>query len=53
MKNLNYLMVHKLYQIFKIILNTSLKSEKVADNLSIKIYVSKIENRNKFKKKAG
>ena len=52
MKNLNYLMDHILYQIFKITLNTSLKKhETVTDNPSIMIYVNKIENRITFKLK--
>ena len=54
MKNLNYLMNHILYQIFKIILTTSSKKhEKVTDNPPIRIYVSKIENMITFKIKAG
>ena len=54
MKNLNYLMGHTLYQIFKIILRISLKNygEKTI-NPSIRIYVNKIENRITFKIKAG
>ena len=43
-------MDHILYHIFKNILNISSKKHKtVADNLSIKIYVNKIENRITFK----
>ena len=51
MKNLNYLMAHILYQIFKFTLNISLKT--VTDNLSIMVYVNKIENRITFKMKTG
>ena len=45
MKNSNYLMDHILYQIFKIILNISLKkhAEKTV-NPSLKIYINKVEN---------
>ena len=52
--NLNYLMDHIKYQIFKTILSIFLKkySENV-DNPSIKIYVNKIENRITFKIKTG
>ena len=56
MENLNYLTDHILYQIFKIILNISLKKhETVTDNLSVRIYVNKIkiESRITFKIKAG
>ena len=54
MKNLNYLMDHIMYQIFKITLNISLKKYKtVTDNLSIMIYINKIENRITFKIKTG
>ena len=50
MKSLNYLMGHILYQIFKIILNISLKKHgEEADNPSKRIYVNKIENRITFK----
>ena len=50
MTNLNYLMGHIQYQIFKIILNTSLKKHNEnVDNPSIRIYVNKIENRITFK----
>ena len=54
MKNLNYLMDHILYQIFKIFLNIYLKKygEKTV-NPSIRIYINKIENRITFKIKAG
>ena len=48
MLNLNYQMDHILYQIFKIILSISKKSEEI-DNPSIKIYVNIIENRTTFK----
>ena len=44
-------MGHILYQIFKIILNKK-HNEKI-DNLSIRIYVNKIENRITFKIKTG
>ena len=54
MKSLNYMMDDILYQIFKIILNISLKKhETVTDNPSIRIYVNKIENRIIFKIKTG
>ena len=54
MKSLNYMMDDILYQIFKIILNMSLKKhETVTDNPSIRIYVNKIENRIIFKIKTG
>ena len=62
MENLNYLMDHILYQIFKItlkilnvlkILNILEKHETVTDNPSIKIYINKIENRIKLKIKSG
>ena len=53
MKNLNYLMDHILYQIFKVILNNLKKHEKVTDNPSIRIYINKIENRITFKIKTG
>ena len=47
MKNLNDLMDHILYQIFKIILNISLKKThgEKTDNPAIRIYVNKIESR--------
>ena len=62
MENLNYLMDHILYQIFKItlkilnvlkILNILEKHETVTDNPSIRIYINKIENRIKLKIKGG
>ena len=54
MKSLNYMMDDILYQIFKIILNISLKKhDTVTDNPSIRIYVNKIENRIIFKIKTG
>ena len=54
MKSLNYMMDDILYQIFKIVLNISLKKhETVTDNPSIRIYVNKIENRIIFKIKTG
>ena len=44
--NLNYLMKHILYQIFKIILIISSKNtEQQSDNPQIRIYVNKIENK--------
>ena len=49
MKNLNYLMDHILYQIFKIILNILKRHGEKTDNPSIRIYVNKIENQIKFK----
>ena len=54
MKNLNCLMHHILYQIFKIILNIFKKKhgEKTV-NPSIKIYINKIENRITFEIKTG
>ena len=49
-KNMNYLTDNILYQIFKIISSTSSKKyETVTDNLPIRIYVSKIENRITFR----
>ena len=62
MENLNYLMDHILYQIFKItlkilnvlkILNILEKHETVTDNPSIRIYINKIDNRSKLKIKSG
>ena len=54
MKSLNYLMDHILHQIFKTVLSiSSKKHETVTDNLSIMIYVDKIENRITFKIKTG
>ena len=54
MKNLNYQMDHILYQIFKNILNVSLKKHKTdTDNPSIRIYINDIENRITFKVKTG
>ena len=55
MKNLNYLIDHILYHIFKIILNIYIykkQGEKTA-NLSIRLYTNKIENIITFKIKAG
>ena len=50
MKNLIYLMDHILYQIFKTILNISLKKyREKTDDPSIRVYVNKIENRITFK----
>ena len=48
MNNSNYLMDHILYQISK-----KKKHEAVTDNLSIRIYINKIENRITFKIKTG
>ena len=54
LKNLNYLIDHILYQIFKIILNKALKKhETVTDNPSIMIYINKIENGIMFRIKTG
>ena len=42
MKNLNYLLIHILYQIFKIMLNIYKKKHREkADNPSIRIYIYK------------
>ena len=50
MKNLNYLMDHILYQIFKIILSIFKKKRgEETDNSSIEIYGNKIKNRITFK----
>ena len=57
MKNLNDLMDHILYQIFKINLSIKLhenqisikKHETVTDNSPIRIYIDKIDNRISFK----
>ena len=46
-------MHHALYQVFKIILNISLKNETITNNPSIIIYVNKKENRITFKIKTG
>ena len=52
--NLNYQIVHILYQIFKTILSIFKKEHgKNIDDPSIRIYVSKIENRITFKIKTG
>ena len=54
MINLNYLLDHILYQIFKIILINILKKHgEIIDNPSVRIYVNKIENRIIFKIKTG
>ena len=54
LKNLNYVIGHILYQIFKIILSISSKNMKnVTDNTPIRIYVNKIENRIIFNNKKG
>ena len=50
MINFNYMMVHALCQIFRIILSMSSKTGGIfSDNPPIKIYVSKIENRITFR----
>ena len=46
---MNYLVVHILYQIFKIILTTFKKDNGKIGNSSIRKYVNKIENRITFK----
>ena len=46
---MNYLVVHILYQIFKIILSTFKKDNGKIGNSSIRKYVNKIENRITFK----
>ena len=54
MINLNYLMDHILYQIFKII--SSILKKKLKENIhnpSMRIYVNKTENRITFKIKTG
>ena len=53
MNNLSYQVDHILCQIFKIILNISLKNGEKTDNPSVRIYVNKIENRITFKIKTG
>ena len=53
MKILSYLIDHFLYQIFKIILSISWKLETFTDNLPIKIYLNKIENKIRFRLKIG
>ena len=53
MSNLNYLMNHIQYQIFRIILSIFLGNHIHLDNPSIKRYVNKIENRVTFKIKKG
>ena len=54
LKNLNYVIGHILYQIFKIILSISSKNMKnVTDNTPIRIYVNNIENRIIFNNKKG
>ena len=54
MTNLNCLMDHILYQIFKIIFNIFKKKHgQNIDNPSVKINVNKIENRITFKVKNG
>ena len=46
-------MVLILLQIFKIILNLSLKYETLTENTSVQIYPNKIKNRIVFKTKTG
>ena len=53
MINLNYQMGHILYQIIKIILSIFKKPNEKIDNLSIRIYINKTENRITFKIKIG
>ena len=54
MKNLNYLMDHILYLIFKTNFEYILKNHgEKTDNPSIRVYVNKIENRIIFKIKTG
>ena len=54
MKNLNFLMDHILYQIFKFILNALQKKHgEMTVNPSIRIYINKIGNRIMFKIKTG
>ena len=53
MKNLNYLMDHIPYQVFKIILILLKKHGARKVNLSIRISINEIENRITFKIKTG
>ena len=53
MKNLDYLMDHILYQIFKIILHIYLKTWKKTFNPSVRMYLNETENRITFKIKTG
>ena len=53
MTNLNWLMDHILYQIFKTFEYVVKEYETVTGNFPIKIYVNKIEKRITFKIKAG
>ena len=53
MKNLHYLKVYILYQIFKILSKSSKKKKTLADNPPIRIYINKNENRISFKTKTG
>ena len=46
-------MSHILHQIFKTILNMSLKNIENTDNTSIRIYINNIENRTTFKIRTG
>ena len=50
---LNYLMVHILYQIFKIILSLFKESGEETDTSLARIYVNKIENMITFEIKTG
>ena len=52
-KNLNYLVGHILYHVFKTISNISLKNMKNINNLPIQIYINNIENRIAFIVKLG
>ena len=49
MKSMNYLMVHIIYQIFNIVLNTYQKHGKNTVNPSIRSYVNEIESRITYK----
>ena len=53
MKNLNYLIDHILYQIFKIFQYILKKHGEKTVNSSIRIYRNKMENRITFKIKTG
>ena len=47
-KHLNYLTDHIVYQIFKIVSRILLKTWTVTDDLPVRTYINKIENRIKF-----
>ena len=51
--NLNYLMDHIIYQIFKTILSKLKKHNESIDNPPVRINANKIENRITFKTKKG